>query len=1242
MKNKITVKAIVLALASAGLASLPMNSALANPTDGKVVAGNAVINNESATKIGIVQTSNRAIVDWKSYSIGTNEHVQYYQPAGGVTLNRVVGEDPSKIFGRMTANGQVFLVNPNGIYFGKNAQIDVAGLVATTHNIRNEDFMAGKYNFDIPGKPGASVINEGTIRIADTGIAAFVAPSVANRGVIVAKLGKVTMAAANGFTLDFHGDQLLTFMVNDEVAKTAFDIDGKQLTSFVENSGRIEAQGGYVLLTAKAAENAIHGVINHSGVIEAQTVDQKNGEIILHAGKGSLVVSGTLDASAPNGGNGGFIETSGGLLAIDPAARISTAAYLGTGKTGKWLLDPLNIVIANAGSDGYSSGTTTVAFGGNAGNTSTIDPSLLNNAKTNVELQATQDITFSNVVAMVNSGVGITAKAGRDIRVNANISTNNGDINLLAGWDQGSNAAGVNSGAIDVNSAIISSGAGNITIIGKGSGSLLDQWHNAQNGVLLHGSALVSSTTGNITIQGRGIGSFGFGVHMEDSALITSSNGDVAVTGFGGTGGGSAGVAVGWDTAGSEISVTGTGGLRIDGTAGDANWSYGVNVVGSISHIGTAGIGKTFEIYGAGGNAGHMSYGISFSSPGKIQTVNTPVSIVGIAGNAGAFDSMGVGTHGYSDIAYIKSTGAGVITIAGSPGGAAGSRRYGISFGGNSWNGETPGYIQATGTKVNLFSDNIYIRNEAVYGPLIRGASSTNAQSYSAYAAYAAEQVAIRAAAKAAADAAAAQAAAKLAADAAASAKAAQDSASAQQAAAAAQVAANQAAIAAQKAQDAAAVALRVKADAEIALQAAESALRNAQYSSEVLQSNVSAAQNTLAIVASMANEAEAQAKMAANSAKNSAQSASEASLAGERVIDKKRISEIVSVIVKPNDIADYLNNDSVNTIKSIDIMGISIYDLLKARTSLTQSRNALLDTLMPAAEQLTEKYPIEETKESLIQKTFNEKSEIIFGITPDPDEGKLSFVTKNLQLTLQFVDTATSFGKLAANALPTKGMKAAIDAVEKAKEFKDALDSLAAANDVLQTVKSFYDIINSDKPDDQMGNAGSFVANFHLMVNSLQKLASENKGQNSLDVMAAVAKLPGAIKKINEENRLINEIDSIPDTPNSTGFYLTLNEKEIFKNKVRFETISASAEALSSACTILGTIPVPGLETLTGPVGDLLGAIKSTSDAVLLNNSIFNHDALASAISSDKNNTQKVTAYTGLIVQTLDYYPIP
>jgi len=308
---------------------------LAGPQDGKVVAGSATIRQESATKTGITQTTDRVAIDWRSFSIAANEQVQFYQPsASSVALNRVVGPDASSIMGRLTANGQVFLVNPNGIIFGKGSQVDASGLMASTHNIRNEDFMAGRYLFNIPGKPGASVINEGIIRIADTGVAAFVAPAVANRGIIAAKLGKVALASANGFTLDFFGDQLLTFLVNDEVAKMAYDIQGNQLTSFVENSGRIEAQGGYVLLSAKAAEGVVHNVINQSGVIEATSVGQHNGEIVLSGGpRGVVSNTGTLDASGKNEGEtGGKVLVTGEKLGLFAGTAIDVSGYAGGGK----------------------------------------------------------------------------------------------------------------------------------------------------------------------------------------------------------------------------------------------------------------------------------------------------------------------------------------------------------------------------------------------------------------------------------------------------------------------------------------------------------------------------------------------------------------------------------------------------------------------------------------------------------------------------------------------------------------------------------------------------------------------------------------------------------------------------------------------------------------------------------------------------------------------------------------------
>lgn len=333
MKPTFKIKALALAIAS--LAAAQPCQVMANPTQGKVVAGNARIQQESASKIGISQSTDKAIIDWKSYSIDAGEAVQYYQPSrDAVTLNRVTGHDPSKILGSITANGQVFLVNPNGIYFGKSAQIDVGGLTATTHDIRNEAFMAGDYRFDIPGKPGAAVINEGAIRIADTGISALVAPSVANHGVIAARLGKVALASANGFTLDLQGDELLSFMTSDEVAQTAYDLDGNQLTSFTENAGKIEADGGYVLLSARAAENVVNNVINQSGIIEATSVGLQNGEIILSGGDTGIVRNtGTLDASGQDlGETGGSVIITGEKVGLFGESLVNVSGSYGGGK----------------------------------------------------------------------------------------------------------------------------------------------------------------------------------------------------------------------------------------------------------------------------------------------------------------------------------------------------------------------------------------------------------------------------------------------------------------------------------------------------------------------------------------------------------------------------------------------------------------------------------------------------------------------------------------------------------------------------------------------------------------------------------------------------------------------------------------------------------------------------------------------------------------------------------------------
>jgi hypothetical protein len=197
------------------------------------------------------------------------------------------GLGPSEIMGTLTANGRVFVINRDGILFGPGAVVNTAGFLASTSDIRNSDFMAGRYNFNIPGRPDASIVNQGRITATSGGFAALVAPGVRNSGTITATLGTVALAAGNSFTLDLYGDKLITLAVNDQIASQVIDVaTGKPLKSLVSNEGKIRANGGRVELTAAAARHVVDSVINTSGVIKANSIGHRNGMIVLSAATG--------------------------------------------------------------------------------------------------------------------------------------------------------------------------------------------------------------------------------------------------------------------------------------------------------------------------------------------------------------------------------------------------------------------------------------------------------------------------------------------------------------------------------------------------------------------------------------------------------------------------------------------------------------------------------------------------------------------------------------------------------------------------------------------------------------------------------------------------------------------------------------------------------------------------------------------------------------------------------------------
>ena len=360
MKNKketlVLIFAALILSPSAGLAA---------PQDGKVVSGSANIRQSGATTT-INQKSNRAIINWKSFDIGKNEVVRHNMPSSKAAgLHRVVGGGgASQIQGRLQSNGNVYLVNPAGVVIHKGARVDTNGFVATTRDIADANFMKGKMVFDGPGRPDAEIVNQGSISVKESGLAALVAPTVRNEGVIAGKLAKVALASGDAaWKLDMHGDDLITFTVNEDVVNTLYAADGTPLAG-VENSGSIEAEGGVVVLTAAQLDGIVASVVN-SGEVSAASAELKGGKITFR-GEGSHVDvcnTGTVDASS--------IKADGGTVRMTAEGAVTssgTVAVTGGRKGGKAVLTGTDVALTGKARVDVSGATGggTALVGGNA------------------------------------------------------------------------------------------------------------------------------------------------------------------------------------------------------------------------------------------------------------------------------------------------------------------------------------------------------------------------------------------------------------------------------------------------------------------------------------------------------------------------------------------------------------------------------------------------------------------------------------------------------------------------------------------------------------------------------------------------------------------------------------------------------------------------------------------------------------------------------------------------------------
>ena len=401
----------------AALLALTCPFALAAPTGGAVSAGQAAIH-QAGNITDIRQSSQNAAINWQNFSIGAHETVNFHQPnAQSLTLNRVIGNERSIIDGAMNANGKVFISNPNGMLIGRDAQINVGSLVATTAQISNDDFMNGRYQFT---NAKGEIENLGNITVPQGGVVALIAPIVKHSGTITAPKAHTLLASADSFSITLPDN-----------ANFAYTLDKGTLQGLVDNGGAILADGGRVVLTAKGVDSVKKSLIKHTGVIEANTVQNKNGviELLGDLDNSALNVSGSLKAEGKESGDGGFIETSAASLFFADSAHISTQAQ--NGQTGTWLIDPKDFTVAKSGGD------MTATQVENALKSNNIALHTIRN--TQGKNDGKGDIKINDAISW-NANT-LTLNAENDIHINANLN-GSGTAKLALEYGQGTDNGG--------------------------------------------------------------------------------------------------------------------------------------------------------------------------------------------------------------------------------------------------------------------------------------------------------------------------------------------------------------------------------------------------------------------------------------------------------------------------------------------------------------------------------------------------------------------------------------------------------------------------------------------------------------------------------------------------------------------------------------------------------------------------------------------------------------------------------
>jgi filamentous hemagglutinin family protein len=747
--------------------------ALALPTGAELVAGQATINT-TANSMVVNQATDKAILNWQTFNIGAGQSVQFVQPsASSVALNRVTGNQASSIYGSLSANGQVFLINSAGVMFAPGAQVNVGGLVASSLGISNENFLAGKYTFT--GNAGGAVENYGAIS-SNGGYVVLAAPTINNAGSIDANGGSIGLLAGSRVTVDNSGAGLVKFSVDAAAAQAA-----------IVNSGAITADGGQIAVLASAMGDAMATVINQTGVIRANSAVEHNGVIVLSGGNSGVVkVAGTVKAAGTNdGSSGGSVQILGDKVALLDGAHVDVSGKAGGGTVlvggdyqGKGTAQNANKTLVSAGTVIDASATNSGnggkvvvwaddatrfygdikvkggALAGDGGfvevsgkqaldlhgridvaapvgvggkvlldpqdiviNTS-VQPSPPNNANGTPDVaftDAPNPGTYTIQIADVTGYSELFLQASRDITLSSALAMSAGNsVRLEAGNNITTNAAlnvsGVGSIDLKAGNNITTNAAVGAT--GAGSINLKADADNNGTGALAIAAGL-SSQAGGITLSGASVSSTAAGL-ITTTGAANGNAGQVSITSTGLVNLAAAVTANGGTAGANQIGRNG-GAVNISGTGGVTTAAISAN--GS-----AGGTGNT-----AGGNAGAIA--LTNSGTGNLATGAMTAS----TGNAVGTGAGGTaGSIALTNNAATGNISTGNISTAGGAGGNGGNvslaSQAGVTVTGTL---NTSGTVLAAGTRAGSNAGNITITgiNRSVTGAITASGSAANGTS---------------------------------------------------------------------------------------------------------------------------------------------------------------------------------------------------------------------------------------------------------------------------------------------------------------------------------------------------------------------------------------------------------------------------------------------------------------------------------------------------------------------------------